>query len=79
MMRTERRWPDSRNMRALAAICLFVAASAANAQGGDGSRPNILVILGDDMGVETLASFGVGIETPSTSSICRRTPTSTMT
>ena len=68
-MRRERRWPDSRNMRAMAAICLLVAASAANAQGADGSRPNILVILGDDMGVETLASFGVGTQTPRTATL----------
>ena len=53
----------------MAAICLLVAASAANAQGADGSRPNILVILGDDMGVETLASFGVGTQTPRTATL----------
>jgi arylsulfatase A-like enzyme len=28
--------------------------------------PNILLIIGDDMGVETLASFGVGSEAPAT-------------
>ena len=69
MMRTERRRPDSRNMRAMAAICLLVAVSAASAQELDGSRPNILVILGDDMGVETLASFGVGTQTPRTATL----------
>ena len=53
----------------MAAICLLVAVSAANAQGPDGSRPNILVILGDDMGVETLASFGVGTQTPRTATL----------
>ena len=57
------------NSIAKAAICLLVAASAANAQGPDGSRPNILVILGDDMGVETLASFGVGTQTPRTATL----------
>lgn len=57
------------NNIAKAALCLFVAASAANAQGPDGSRPNILVILGDDMGVETLASFGVGTQTPRTATL----------
>jgi len=30
------------------------------------SRPNILVIIGDDMGVETLRSFGIGTDTPDT-------------
>lgn len=68
-MRAQRRWPDRRKMRAMAAICLLVAASAANAQGPDGPRPNILVILGDDMGVETLASFGVGTQTPRTATL----------
>ena len=53
----------------MAAICLLVAASAANAQGPDGSHPNILVILGDDMGVESLASFGVGTQTPKTATL----------
>ena len=57
------------NSIAKAAICLLVAASAANAQGPDGSRPNFLVILGDDMGVETLASFGVGTQTPRTATL----------
>ena len=57
------------NNIAKAAFCLLVAASAANAQGPDGSRPNILVILGDDMGVETLASFGVGTQTPRTATL----------
>ena len=38
-------------------------------RGPDGSRPNILVILGDDMGVETLGSFGVGTQTPRTATL----------
>ena len=56
-------------MSALVTICLFVAALAADAQGPDRSPPNILVILGDDMGVETLASFGVGTQTPRTATL----------
>ena len=53
----------------MAAIGLFIAAVSASAQGLDGSPPNILVILGDDMGVETLASFGVGTQTPRTATL----------
>ncbi|MYJ94537.1 MAG: sulfatase-like hydrolase/transferase, partial [Proteobacteria bacterium] len=68
-MRRDRLWPDRRSMSAMVTICLFVAASAADAQGPDGSPPNILVILGDDMGVETLASFGVGTQTPRTATL----------
>lgn len=56
-------------MRKIAVMVLLVAASAANAQAPDGSRANILVILGDDMGVETLASFGVGTQTPRTATL----------
>ena len=56
-------------MSAMVTICLFVAALAADAQGPDRSPPNILVILGDDMGVETLASFGVGTQTPRTATL----------
>ncbi len=33
------------------------------------SSPNILVIIGDDMGIETLASFGVGTDTPKTAAL----------
>ena len=56
-------------MRATAAVCLLAAVCAVNAQEPNGSRPNILVILGDDMGVETLASFGVGEQTPTTATL----------
>ena len=53
----------------MAAVCLLAAVCAVNAQEPDGSRPNILVILGDDMGIETLASFGVGTQTPRTATL----------
>ena len=33
------------------------------------ARPNILVIIGDDMGIETLGSFGVGSDTPTTATL----------
>ena len=32
-------------------------------------RPNILVIIGDDMGIETIGSFGVGADTPTTATL----------
>jgi arylsulfatase A-like enzyme len=42
-------------------------ASRIEAQQAPAARPpNVLLIIGDDMGVETLASFGVGTQTPAT-------------
>ena len=61
--------PEGRHSEWFAVLCVFLAVPVANAQGRDGSSPNILVIIGDDMGVETLASFGVGAQTPKTATL----------
>ena len=37
--------------------------------GGTASRPNILLIIGDDMGVETLSSYGIGDAHPRTATL----------
>ncbi|MDB4610221.1 sulfatase-like hydrolase/transferase, partial [Verrucomicrobia bacterium] len=37
--------------------------------GQTGEKPNILVIIGDDMGVETLKTYGVGPTTPQTKAL----------
>ena len=37
--------------------------------GGLSAAPNILLLIGDDMGVETLASYGVGENTPTTAAL----------
>ena len=50
-------------------ICATSLVTPAIAQSSAGARPNILVIIGDDMGVETLASFGVGTRTPTTATL----------
>jgi arylsulfatase A-like enzyme len=63
-----------------AATCIcagFIAATPAAqqpspAQGtGRSKPPNILLIIGDDMGVETLRSFGVGADTAATPNLDR--------
>ena len=56
------------NAQHAAAIVLLASVSCitANAQSPAATRPNILVIIGDDMGVETLGSFGVGANAPKT-------------
>ena len=45
------------------------AVLAPTVQAQDDLRPNILVIIGDDMGIETLGSFGVGSDTPTTATL----------
>ena len=47
-------------------LCALVAPAAAIAQGAQGSdrRPNIVVILGDDMGFSDMGCFGSEIKTP---------------
>jgi arylsulfatase len=51
----------------LAAMIFSSFASPAMAQ--DEERQNILVIISDDMGIETLASFGVGENTAKTATL----------
>lgn len=46
----------------LALLPCYALVSFVRAQ--EPARPNILVIIGDDMGIETLGSFGVGSDTP---------------
>lgn len=53
----------------LLSVCAFSVSVPAIAQSSAAARPNILVIIGDDMGVETLASFGVGTQTPTTATL----------
>jgi len=59
--------PQTRVYVLLAFAALLPHAPAAQTIGAAGSQPpNILLIIGDDMGVETLASYGVGAETAAT-------------
>jgi arylsulfatase A-like enzyme len=37
------------------------------------AAPNILLIIGDDMGVETLASYGIGDKPPATAALDQMT------
>ncbi len=53
------------NVRLLAAMLGIAASSTAAAQ----AAPNILLILGDDMGVETLGSYGLGANPPITATL----------
>ena len=52
-------------------ICPAAAASflLLGLSGNVAAAPNILLIIGDDMGVETLASYGVGENVPTTAAI----------
>ena len=45
------------------------AAPGSDAEKATTPRPNILLIISDDMGLETLASFGVGSDTAATPSL----------
>ena len=62
---------------AMLAVTLFVAACGQlKTVGGLGvlgspqkSAPNIILIIGDDMGVETLASYGLGKNPPKTAAL----------
>lgn len=69
-----------RNRHAIAIVTLVaacvcggtVAATLAAQQPAARAKPpNILLIIGDDMGVETLRSFGVGADTPATPNLDR--------
>ncbi|MEE9571252.1 MAG: sulfatase-like hydrolase/transferase, partial [Gammaproteobacteria bacterium] len=53
------------NVRLLAAMLGIAASSTAAAQ----AAPNILLIFGDDMGVETLGSYGLGANPPTTATL----------
>ena len=52
-------------------LILLLGCSALSAcnQSDSPAQPNILVIISDDMGIETLASFGVGAVTPQTATL----------
>jgi arylsulfatase A-like enzyme len=50
-------------------LAAFLAASAIGVSGAAQAAPNILLIFGDDMGVETLASYGVGENPPTTATL----------
>ena len=65
------RFPDflDRQRVGLASVLLTLAIAGGTAHAQDASVPNILVIIGDDMGIETLASFGVGTNTPTTATL----------
>jgi arylsulfatase A-like enzyme len=56
---------------ALILISLF-AASSANAQAPAAKKPNILVIIADDMGYSDLGCFGGEIKTPNLDALARR-------
>ncbi|MFL2554036.1 MAG: sulfatase-like hydrolase/transferase [Candidatus Rariloculaceae bacterium] len=43
--------------------------AAATISGAAQAAPNILLIIGDDMGVETLASYGLGENPPKTATL----------
>ena len=55
----------TRNIGSLAAILGIAASFTGTAQ----AAPNILLIFGDDMGVETLASYGLGENPPITAAL----------
>ncbi len=48
----------------IAATCVFLATTAAHGQGAPRKRPNILIILADDLGFSDLGCFGGEIKTP---------------
>ena len=50
----------------IAAAAFFAAATIS---GAAHAAPNILLIFGDDMGVETLASYGLGENPPKTATL----------
>ena len=62
---TTLRRADGRYPGIVAAAFLATAALSGVAQ----AAPNILLIIGDDMGVETLASYGVGENSPKTATL----------
>ena len=47
----------------------FVSLPALVLCGGLNAAPNILLLIGDDMGVETLASYDVGENPPTTAAL----------
>ena len=55
-------------MKYAGTVALVLVASAAFS-GAAQAAPNILLILGDDMGVETLASYGLGENPPTTATL----------
>ncbi len=67
-MTRDRRTLSRRQTALLVGLSLYIAGVPIVHAQGD-SSPNILVIIGDDMGIETLASFGVGTDTPKTAAL----------
>ena len=57
-------------------ILVVVASTLAQAQAAD-PRPNILLVMADDMGWTDLGSFGSEIETPNLDALARRGATFT--
>ncbi len=50
-------------------VLITILATAVSSPGIALAAPNILLIIGDDMGVETLASYGVGENPPTTAAL----------
>ena len=53
-------------MRGLVSLSAAIFGIATALSGSVEAAPNILLIIGDDMGVETLASYGIGENPPRT-------------
>ena len=65
----------TRALRHVALTLTFIAAAAAAsanaAPAGPGSRPNILVIVADDLGFSDIGAFGGEIDTPNLDALAR--------